>query len=149
MCQDTCFVLEGTDLKQADVIIIGSGIAALQLAHHIGIDKNVRILTKSTLRESNSYLAQGGIAASVSQTDHFYNHYKDTMEAGRYRSKEDVVLKITEEAPNLINELRESGCPFDEDGDGHLLLGMEGAHSASRIVHSGGDATGRHVIEFP
>ena len=130
------------------MIIIGSGIAALQLAHHISTDKNVMILTKSSLRESNSYLAQGGIAASVSQNDHFYSHFLDTMEAGRYRSKEEVVLKITEEAPKLIKELRDSGCPFDENGDGQLLLGMEGAHSASRIVHSGGDATGKHVIEF-
>lgn len=131
-----------------DVIVIGSGIAALQLAHHIRADKNVIILTKSTVKASNSSLAQGGIAASVGVDDNDSLHSIDTMEAGRFHNNEVVVQKVTEEAPRLIDELREAGCPFDEDGNGQLLLGMEGAHSRFRIVHSGGDATGKQIIDF-
>lgn len=135
-------------MKYADVIIIGSGIAALQLAHHIRKDKNVIILTKSSLKASNSSLAQGGIAASIGKNDHYYYHCQDTMEAGRYSNNEEVVLKVTEEAPHLIADLRNAGCEFDEDSAGQLSLGMEGAHSQNRIVHSGGDATGKHLIDF-
>ena len=137
-----------TILEKADVIIIGSGIAALQLAHHINSDKNVMILTKSKIKDSNSSLAQGGIAAAVGENDHFYYHSKDTMDAGRYHNNEEVVFKITKDAPELINELRHKGFCFDEDHTGQILLGMEGAHSRNRIVHSGGDATGKHVIDF-
>jgi L-aspartate oxidase len=135
-------------LKKADVIIIGSGIAALQMAHHINSNKNVMILTKSNIKDSNSSLAQGGIAASVGKNDHFYYHSKDTMDAGRYHNNEEVVFKITKEAPQLITDLRQKGFSFDEDRLGQMLLGMEGAHSRNRIVHSGGDATGKHVIDF-
>ncbi|MGJ7921608.1 L-aspartate oxidase [Neobacillus sp. LXY-4] len=135
-------------MKKSDVMIIGSGIAALQLAHHLSADKNVMILTKSNIKASNSSLAQGGIAASVGSDDHFYNHGKDTMEAGRFHNNEEVVLQVVSEAPQLIYELRDAGCPFDEAPSGQLILGMEGAHSRNRIVHSGGDATGKHVIDF-
>ncbi|WP_147534809.1 L-aspartate oxidase [Bacillus marasmi] len=135
-------------MNKADVIVIGSGIAALQLAHHISADKNVRILTKSSVKASNSSLAQGGIAASIGADDHVTLHSKDTMEAGRFHNNEEVVIKITEEAPLLIQELHEAGCPFDQDSSGKLKLGMEGAHSHYRIVHSGGDATGKNVIDF-
>jgi L-aspartate oxidase len=135
-------------LNKADVIVIGSGIAALQLAHHISVDTNVMILTKSKIKASNSFLAQGGIAASIGMDDHFTLHSEDTMEAGSYHNNKEVVDVITKEAPQLINELRDAGCPFDEDESGQLKLGMEGAHSRYRIVHSGGDATGKHVVDF-
>jgi L-aspartate oxidase len=135
-------------LKRADVIIIGSGIAALQLAQHISLDKNVMMLTKSSLKESNSSLAQGGIAAAIGQNDDTYQHALDTMAAGAGHNNAEVVYQITREAPALIHELRNAGCPFDENEAGTYQLGMEGAHSTNRIVHSGGDRTGRHVIDF-
>ena len=135
-------------LKRAEVIILGSGIAALQLAHHISLDRNVMILTKSKLKESNSSLAQGGIAAAIGESDTHYKHALDTITAGSGHNNVDVVFQITREAPALINELRNAGCPFDEDETGHFHLGMEGAHSEKRIVHSGGDSTGRHIIDF-
>lgn len=135
-------------LKKADIIVIGSGIAALQLAHHISTEKNVIMLTKSDVKASNSSLAQGGIAASIGADDHFSLHSDDTMEAGRFHNNKDVVDKITSDASQLIHELHEAGCPFDQDLSGQLKLGMEGAHSHYRIVHSGGDATGKNVIDF-
>lgn len=49
----------------ADVLIIGSRVAALQLAKKLRQDLNVIILTKSTIKNGNSYMAQGGIAAAL------------------------------------------------------------------------------------
>ncbi|HWJ78399.1 MAG TPA: L-aspartate oxidase [Niallia sp.] len=132
----------------ADVLIIGGGIAGLQLANKLANHLNVIVLTKSSATNSNSYLAQGGIAASLGRDDNYIKHAADTLEAGRYHNKVDVVDEITKAAPKLIQDLRNSGCSFDENSKGELLLGMEGAHSDNRIVHSGGDATGKRIIGF-
>ncbi len=133
---------------QANVVIIGSGIASLQLAKKLSQDLNVIIITKSSLTTSNSYLAQGGISVALSPSDDSYKHYQDTMEAGRFHNNSEAVALMTKEAPRLINELLTDGCPFDRDDSGNVKLGLEGAHSEKRIVHGGGDATGKTVIDF-
>lgn len=133
---------------KANVIIIGSGIAALQLAKKLSHNLNVIIFTKSSVTTSNSYLAQGGIAAALSASDDPYKHYQDTLEAGRYHNHHEAVSLMTKEAPQLINELLLEGCGFDRDAEGNIKLGLEGAHSEKRIVHGGGDATGKTVIDF-
>jgi len=130
-----------------DVLIIGSGVAALQLAARIRDDKNVRVLTKDKIRTANSYLAQGGIAAAIGKQDHPSKHIADTLEAGRFHNDNKAVAEIIEAAPRLISFISEQGDVFDKDADGNLLLGMEGAHSEKRIVHGGGDATGKNVLE--
>ncbi|MBS4210277.1 L-aspartate oxidase [Bacillus sp. FJAT-50079] len=135
-------------MKYSNVIIIGSGIAALQLARKLRDDLNVMIITKSSQLNSNSYLAQGGIAAAIGMNDHPEKHFIDTLEAGRYHNHPGVVRALTEAAPNLISDLVHHGCVFDKDEYGELALGMEGAHSEKRIIHGGGDATGKTIIDF-
>lgn len=135
-------------VKRANVVIIGSGVASLQLARKLRQDFKVIILTKSSLLHGNSYLAQGGLAAALSSTDDPQKHYLDTLEAGRYHNNEDAVARMTKEAPALVQELFSAGCEFDTDEKGELQLGMEGAHSEKRIVHGGGDATGKKIMEF-
>ena len=135
-------------MKRANVIIIGSGIAAFQLAKRLRTNMNVMILTKSTVQNGNSYLAQGGIAAAIGENDHPEKHFIDTLEAGRFHNHPEAVRALTSEAPSLIYSLLKQGCEFDKDENGDLLLGMEGAHSESRIVHGGGDATGKTMIDF-
>lgn len=135
-------------MKQANVIIIGSGIASLQLANSLRHDLNVIVLTKSKISKSNSNLAQGGIAAAIGEKDDPKKHFIDTLEAGRHHNDPNIVRELTSQAPSLIHELNEKGCSFDKDENGDLLLGMEGAHSEHRIVHGGGDATGRTIIQF-
>ena len=73
---------------QANVIIIGSGIASLQLAKKLSHELNVIIITKSSITTSNSYLAQGGISVALSPNDDPYKHYHDTMEAGRFHNNQ-------------------------------------------------------------
>lgn len=131
-----------------DVLIIGSGVAALQLATLLGSDKSVRILTKSHIKNASSNLAQGGIAAAIGIGDDPSKHYADTLVAGRFHNNEESVREIMNEAPMLIGDLSNKSNIFDQDQNGHILLGLEGAHSENRIVHCGGDATGKNVIDY-
>jgi len=135
-------------MKSANVLIVGSGIAALQLAATLKKDLNVMVLTKSSTTNGNSHMAQGGVAAALGEKDHPNLHALDTLEAGRNHNNSEAVKELTEEGPDIIEELLQAGCSFDFNKSGHLKLGMEGAHSEKRIVHSGGDATGKAIIEF-
>lgn len=134
-------------MKTYNCIIVGSGIAAMQLAHHLSHQCRVLVLTKSVKQASNSYRAQGGIAAAVGDGDKAASHYEDTITAGCHFHNHQQVHRLVEKGPELIEQLTASGLSFDQDGTGQIALGMEGAHSRKRIVHCGGDATGKHVMD--
>lgn len=135
-------------MKMANVLIVGSGIAALQLAATLKQHLNVMVLTKSSITNGNSYMAQGGVAAALDVKDDPNLHYLDTLEAGRFHNDSEAVQALTKEAPEIIKGLLKAGCSFDLNDDGEMKFGMEGAHSEKRIVHSGGDATGKAIVEF-
>ncbi|MBM7584826.1 L-aspartate oxidase [Bacillus pakistanensis] len=135
-------------MKKADVIIVGSGIAALQLARTLSQQLHVMIITKNHRRSSNSYMAQGGIAAAISKEDHSDQHFIDTMIAGEWHGNDERVKRLVEEGKEAVEELIALKAPFDRNGNDEFSLGMEGAHSTHRILHSGGDQTGKHLINF-
>ncbi|MYL34546.1 L-aspartate oxidase [Pontibacillus yanchengensis] len=135
-------------MQKTDVVIIGSGVASLQLASKLSKHLNVIVLTKSSLQHGNSSLAQGGIAAAIGLDDDPYQHYLDTLEAGRYSNNHQAVQSLTEEAPEIIEELLQQGCEFDLTEDGTPSLGMEGSHRHHRIVHGGGDQTGKRIVDY-
>ncbi|HSO75323.1 MAG TPA: FAD-dependent oxidoreductase, partial [Blastocatellia bacterium] len=127
-----------------DYIIIGSGIAGLFTALLASKHGNVLVLTKSSLEESNTRYAQGGIAAAMSPADSPRLHYEDTIAAGGGLCDEHAVEVLTREAPGRIRDLLSLNVPFDRDV-GDLALGLEGGHRARRGLHAGGDATGFHL----
>lgn len=129
-----------------DYIIVGSGIAGLSVALAAAKGgKRSLVVTKSFLEESNTRYAQGGIAAAVAKDDNTQSHCEDTLIAGAGLCDPQTVAVLTDDAPARIAELIELGVPFDRHSDGQLELGREGAHSANRILHAGGDATGSHI----
>lgn len=134
-------------MESYNYIIVGSGISALQLANELTDDSRVLIITKSLKRSSNSYRAQGGIAAAVGSGDTAASHYKDTIAAGCNFHNDAEVRELVENGSSLIQALIGKGVRFDENSTGQLSLGLEGAHSLSRIVHCGGDTTGQHVVD--
>ncbi|MCH1625708.1 L-aspartate oxidase [Fredinandcohnia quinoae] len=129
-----------------DVVIIGSGIAALTAAYQLSADLNVIILTKSKKTNSNSNLAQGGIASAIGKDDSWQTHLTDTLVAGCHHNREDSTKLLVQTGPSYLEELIKEGMVFDLDIQKNLQLGKEGAHSTRRIVHAGGDSTGRELI---
>ena len=127
-----------------DVLVIGSGVAALRAAIEMAPALHVTLLTKSRMTESNSYYAQGGIAAALAPDDTVESHVSDTLSAGCGLSDEAVVRQVVGAAPGCIRELAEGGAHFDA-ADGRLCVSREGGHSAPRIVHARGDETGKEI----
>ena len=130
-----------------DTIIVGSGLAGLTAAYHASKNGTVAIITKSQLDTSNSYYAQGGIAGAIAEGDTPELHYHDTLLAGRGLCEKDAVQILVNEGKERILELIEMGMQFDKQ-DGEYVLGLEGGHSKRRILHAGGDATGKELTCF-
>jgi L-aspartate oxidase len=134
----------------ADTVIIGAGIAGLSAALQMAKlqpKSRIVILSKSLVSESNSAYAQGGIAAVMNTlSDSYEAHKQDTIRAGGGIGNEEMIETLVHEAPKRILELVHWGARFDYENDGKLSLGLEGGHSAPRIVHTK-DQTGRIVID--
>ncbi len=130
--------------KAYDFLVIGSGLAGLSFALKVADKGKVAILTKTELHETNTFYAQGGIAAVTYKPDNIEKHIKDTMIAGDGLCNEEVVRMIVEEAHTQIVELIEWGTKFDKEKDGKFDLAREGGHSEHRILHHK-DKTGSEI----
>lgn len=129
-----------------DFLIIGSGISGLSFALKAAQLGSVTVITKKSPSDTATNLAQGGIAAVLSEDDSFELHVQDTLRSGAGLCHEDVVRMVVKNGPQRVKELMEFGVPFknDEQDPSHLDLGMEGGHSARRIAHAL-DLTGREI----
>src|SRR5579875_4075565 len=127
-----------------DVIVIGSGVAGLTAALALARHRRTLLLTKDALEESATRYAQGGIAAALGPGDAAAAHCADTIAAGAGLVDAEAARVLAEAAAERIAALVALGVPFDREGAA-LALGREAAHSAARIVHAGGDATGLHL----
>ncbi|MBC1544850.1 L-aspartate oxidase [Listeria cossartiae] len=129
------------------VIIVGSGISGCMAALRLMPDYDVTIITKGYKEESNSMLAQGGVAAAVSKNDTPKKHFSDTFQAGCFHNKVLAVNQLVTCGPIVIQKLIDEGMTFDKK-DGEFSLGLEGAHRLPRILHTGGDQTGKYLTTF-
>jgi L-aspartate oxidase len=134
------------DLIDCDVVVVGGGAAGLFVAiRSAEAGASTVLVSRKPLAESASYWAQGGLAAALADDDSPERHAADTLSAGRGLCRHSAVEALTDDAPAAVAELRRRGVSFDvDDGDG-LRLGLEGGHSARRIVHADGAATGRVI----
>ncbi len=134
---------------QKSYIIIGSGIAGLYTAIKLSekSDSDILLITKSDLRESNSRYAQGGIVGVLPDNtdDSVALHVEDTLKAGAGLSDREVAAFISKRSAEAISDLIKYGVEFDKTPGQKLEFTLEGAHSKRRILHSGGDATGRNI----
>lgn len=130
-----------------DTVVVGSGLAGLTSSLHASNFGKVAIITKSGLDISNSYNAQGGIAAAIGENDTTISHMLDSMEAGRGLCDKNAMQVLVEEGKNCVKELIKLGMPFDKIDD-KVILGLEGGHSKRRILHAEGDATGKVLTRF-
>jgi L-aspartate oxidase len=131
---------------RADVAVVGAGAAGLYTALVAARQgARVALVSRSPLAQSASYWAQGGIAAALGSDDSYERHLADTVAAGRGAARESAARVLCEESPARVRELESMGVTFDADRHGELALGLEGGHSARRVVHAGGAATGRRI----
>lgn len=138
---------EDFTFHDTDVAIIGSGIAGLYSAFSLDDRIKSTIFTKENRESGASVLAQGGIAAVTERDDRFEFHFQDTIKAGAGLCDEKAVDTIVREGPTDILRLMQLGVNFDVDVSGKLITGKEGGHGKRRILHCGGDATGREIVK--
>ncbi len=132
--------------KSHAAIIVGSGVAGLRAAIEAAEGGlTVALLAKDSAHDSNTDLAQGGVAVALSDEDQVGLHYDDTLAAGDGLCDEAAVAVMVGQGPRYITQLIEWGARFDQDGS-RLAFTREAAHSARRILHAHGDATGREIL---
>ncbi len=139
------FSLKNLPVEHFPVVVVGSGVAGLSTALAAAQNYPVAILTKTTLSQTTTIFAQGGIASALGPGDSPELHKRDTMEAGKGLCEEAMVDILVREGPDRVRELIEDiGAHFDQV-DGRLSFTKEGGHSRARVVYAKGDATGSEV----
>jgi len=133
-------------IYEYDVVIAGAGLAGLYAALNIDEQLSCIILAKENMDNSSSWLAQGGIAAAIHHDDAPELHLKDTVIAGAGECDTEAVSVLVNEGPSDIKNLVDLSVPFDLDEYGEFHFTREGGHNKRRVVHAGGDATGRETI---
>src|SRR5712692_167845 len=130
---------------ETDFLVIGAGIAGLRAAIELAQAGRVVVLAKREVTDSATQLAQGGIAAALSDEDEVSLHLQDTLSAGHGLCNVEAVKILVEEGPERIEELIQWGTEFDRNGT-KLAFTREGAHSRNRILHAHGDSTGQEIL---
>jgi L-aspartate oxidase len=142
---------KAADLPQqtADVLVIGGGVAGLRAAIAASETADVLVVTKDSIEQSNTWYAQGGIAAVLQPSDSYEMHVSDTESAGAGLCDDRAVQIVIKEGPQRVLELLSWGANFDKQkGNPYdLAFTREGGHSFARIVHAYGDATGKDVAQ--
>ncbi|MQA62594.1 MAG: L-aspartate oxidase [Actinophytocola sp.] len=135
---------------EAELVVVGSGVAGLTAAlraRELGL--RTLVVTKAEISDSNTRWAQGGVAVVRSEEhddgDDVERHIADTVSAGAGLCDTDAVRSIIAGGPAAVARLRARGASFDAGPDGALARTREGGHSAFRVIHAGGDATGAEV----
>ncbi|HFD14257.1 MAG TPA: FAD-dependent oxidoreductase [Epsilonproteobacteria bacterium] len=134
-------------MEKYDVLIIGAGIAGLYAAMNIPKEEKVLVVCKDIPWECNTFYAQGGMVTALDAAD-VPLHVEDTMAAGAYHNNKEAVEILSQTSLKTTADIIDKGMEFDKDEEGNLLFTKEAAHSVERIVHAGGDATGRYMHYF-
>ncbi len=134
-------------MEKYDVLIIGAGIAGLYAAMQLPASKKVLVVCKDIPWECNTFYAQGGMVTALDEAD-VALHVSDTMAAGSYHNDKKAVEILSRTSLKTTPDIISKGMQFDTDDKGRLLYTKEAAHSVERIIHAGGDATGRYMHYF-
>ncbi|GEB60654.1 L-aspartate oxidase [Streptomyces gardneri] len=130
----------------ADVVVVGSGVAGLTAALRCtAAGLRTVVVTKARLDDGSTRWAQGGIAAALGEGDTPEQHLDDTLVAGAGLCDEEAVRLLVTEGPEAVRRLIATGADFDKTAEGEIALTREGGHHRRRIAHAGGDATGAEI----
>ena len=128
---------------KTDILIVGSGCSGLYCALNLPREKQITIITKSDVKSSDSYLAQGGICMLKDDSD-YDSYFEDTMKAGHYENDRESVSIMIRSSQDVIHDLIGFGVDFAHDENGNLAFTREGAHSDKRILFHE-DITGEEI----
>nr|WP_305181660.1 L-aspartate oxidase [uncultured Schaedlerella sp.] len=130
---------------EADVVIVGTGVAGLFSALNLPGDTKIIMITKSDLESSDSFLAQGGISVLRDEED-YDSYFEDTMRAGHYENRKESVDIMIRGSRDVIDKLVVFGVEFEheQEAEGEFLYTREGAHSKPRILYHK-DITGKEI----
>ena len=129
-----------------DCLVIGTGIAGLRAALEAAEHRNVIVVCKGSIKDSNTWKAQGGIASAIDEADSFESHIADTLKTGCGICDEEVVDQVVRQGPELIEQLLSWDTEFDLT-EGRIAATLEGGHSYPRVAHAHGDKTGQTIAE--
>lgn len=132
-------------IKTCDVLIVGTGIAGVYTALNLNKNLKIKLISKESIRECDSYLAQGGICTALDNEDIPY-YIEDTLIAGNYKNDPSAVEILVKESIENIERLINFNVPFDRNDNGSLSFTREGGHSKFRIAHVK-DETGKYIME--
>jgi L-aspartate oxidase len=127
---------------KTDIIVVGTGAAGLFYALNMPQTKEILMITKTTVDESDSYLAQGGICV-LRDEDDYDSFFEDTLKAGHYENDRASVDVMIRSSPEIITDLIDLGVEFEKK-NGELAYTREGAHSRARILYHE-DLTGKEI----
>jgi len=129
-----------------DVVVVGGGVAGGNAAlHAANAGKTVAIISKADAVTTNTNMAQGGMAAVMTEGDSFGSHIEDTLKVGSGLCDVETVERVVRGGPDAVDSLLAMGAAFDILSDGSLDCSREGGHKHARVVHAHGDATGREI----
>jgi L-aspartate oxidase len=130
----------------ADCVIVGAGVAGLRAALEAADQRNVIVVCKAGIEDSNTWKAQGGIASVLREDDTFESHIADTLRTACGIAEPPIVEQVVRRGPELVRQLQAWGAGFDLV-EGRIDTTLEGGHSHARILHGHGDETGRAIAE--
>ncbi len=130
--------------KKTDVLIVGTGVGGLFCALNLPKQKEILMITKDEVENSDSYLAQGGICMLRNESD-YDSYYEDTMRAGHYKNRKESVDIMIRSSQEIIRDLISYGVDFAKE-NGELAFTREGGHSRPRILFHE-DITGEEITK--
>jgi succinate dehydrogenase / fumarate reductase flavoprotein subunit len=137
------------ETHEHDVLIIGAGGAGLRAAiEALAQGARVAVVCKSLLGKAHTVMAEGGIAAAMSnvdKADDWRTHFRDTMRGGKLLNNWRMAQLHAQESPERVRELEQWGALFDRTEDGEILQRAFGGHTFKRLCHVG-DRTGLEMI---
>lgn len=128
---------------KTDILIVGTGASGLFAALHCPSDKNILMITKDAVENSDSFLAQGGICVLRDEND-YDSFMEDTLKAGHYENRRESIDIMIRSSREVINELIGYGVDFARQENGELNYTREGCHSKARILFHE-DITGKEI----
>jgi L-aspartate oxidase len=133
-------------IHRTDVLVVGAGLSGLYASLEAAArGARVTLVTKGSLESSNSFMAQGGIAAAVAADDDPALHHADTIAVGRGLADPAAAEVLVRDGIRRVADLERLGVAWDRDEAGRPQLAREGGHGRHRIFHADGAATGAAI----